>query len=231
MAMAFAEAGADLIIASRKQDACDEAAAAITEATGRKAVGIACHVAHWDDCDRLVERAYETFDSVDVLVNNAGMSPLYGTLPEVTEDLWDKVLGVNLKGPFRLCSLIGTHMHEGRGGSIINISSSAAVAPGHTELPYAAAKAALNAMTIGLVRAFAPNVRSNVIMPGPFLTDISKAWDMESFNKRAVRAIPLGRAGEPSEITGAALYLASDASSYTNGAVIKVDGGVAFSPG
>ncbi|MGH9055674.1 MAG: SDR family NAD(P)-dependent oxidoreductase [Acidimicrobiales bacterium] len=230
MAEGFAEAGADLMIASRKQEACDAAAKEISSETGRRVVGVACHVGHWEECDRLVETAYSTFGRIHVLVNNAGMSPLYPSLPEVSEELWDKVIAVNLKGPFRLSALVGTRMVADGGGSIINVSSGAAVQPGPNELPYAAAKAGLNATTVGLTRAFAPTVRANVIMPGPFLTDISKAWDMESFQERAKHQIPLRRGGEASEIVGAAVYLASDAASYTNGAVIKVDGGAAWSP-
>jgi NAD(P)-dependent dehydrogenase (short-subunit alcohol dehydrogenase family) len=122
-------------------------------------------------------------------------------------------------------------MAAARGGSIINVSSVAAVAPTPIELPYAAAKAGLNALTAGMARAFAPAVRVNTIMPGPFLTDISKAWDMESFEAMAERLIPLGRAGRPEEVVGAALYLASDESSYTNGSVITIDGGLTSSRG
>jgi NAD(P)-dependent dehydrogenase (short-subunit alcohol dehydrogenase family) len=231
MCLAFARHGATVVVASRKEDACVDLAAEITAATGNPALGIGCHVGHWEECDRLVERVHDQFGRVDVLVNNAGMSPLYPSLPEVTEELFDKVLAVNLKGAFRLSSLIGARMATGDGGSIINVSSVAAVQPTPGELPYAAAKAGLNCLTLGLARAFAPRVRVNTIMPGPFLTDISDAWDKEAFAAAAEHAIPLRRAGRPSEIVGAALYLASDASSYTTGAVIKVDGGTAYAPG
>jgi NAD(P)-dependent dehydrogenase (short-subunit alcohol dehydrogenase family) len=230
MAKAFAHAGAKIVVASRKGDACEEAAAEVQKESGQACVGVACHVGRWEDCDRLVDFAYDRFGRVDILVNNAGMSPLYESLTAVSEDLFDKVLAVNLRGPFRLSSLIGTRMKEGDGGSIINVSSVAAVQPTPTELPYALAKAGLNAMTIGMARAFAPKVRVNCIMPGPFMTDISKAWDAEMFAKMVRSSIPLGRGGEPGEIVGAALYFASDASSYTTGAVLKIDGGAAFSP-
>ncbi len=230
MARAFAEAGARVVVASRKADACERVAAELADQSGRECIGIACHVGLWADCDRLVESAYAKFGRVDVLVNNAGMSPIYASLLDVTEELYDKVLNVNLRGAFRLSSLIGTRMAQGAGGSIINVSSTAAVQPTAGVIPYAAAKAGLNAMTVGLSRAFAPKVRVNCIMPGPFLTDISKAWDMEAFEKRARESIPLQRGGRPEEIVGAALYLASDASTFTTGAVIKIDGGSAFSP-
>jgi NAD(P)-dependent dehydrogenase (short-subunit alcohol dehydrogenase family) len=231
MAEAFAEHGADVVIASRKADACEKAAAEISEATGRTAVGVGFHAGKWEDADRLSDLAYDRFGHVDVLVNNAGMSPLYESLSSVSEELFDKVVSVNFKGPFRLSALIGERMVAGgTGGSIINISSVASVQPTPTELVYAGAKAALNAMTVGLAHAYAPTVRANVIMPGPFLTDISKAWDMEAFEKTARTSIPLGRGGQAHEVVGAALYLASDASSYTTGAVIKIDGGAAYSP-
>jgi NAD(P)-dependent dehydrogenase (short-subunit alcohol dehydrogenase family) len=229
MGFAFAEHGATVVVASRKVDACVSTAAEITAATGRKALGLGCHVGRWEDCGRLAEQVYDQFGRVDILVNNAGMSPRYPSLAEVTEELFDKVLAVNLKGPFRLSSLIGTRMTEGTSGAIINISSFTAVQPAPNELPYAAAKAGLNNLTIGMARALAPRVRVNCIMAGPFATDISQAWDAEA--RAAIEdLVPLGRAGRPNEIVGAALYLASEASSFTTGAVLKVDGGAAYSP-
>ena len=230
MVQAFAEHGAEVVIASRKVDACEQAAAEVSESTGREAVGVGFHAGRWEDADRLADLVHDRFGRCDVLVNNAGMSPLYGSLSEVSEELFDKVVGVNFKGPFRLSALLGERMAAGEGGSLIHVSSIAAVQPTPNELVYAGAKAALDAMSIGLSRAYAPKVRSNVIMPGPFLTDISKAWDLDAFNEGAKRTIPLQRGGEPHEVVGAALYLASDASSYTTGSVIKIDGGTAFAP-
>jgi len=230
MVLAFAAHGADVAIASRKVDACEALAAEVRHATGRRALAVGCHVGRWEQCDALVERVEADLGPIGVLVNNAGMSPLYPSLPEVSEDLFDKVLAVNLKGAFRLSALVGTRMAAGEGGSIINVSSIAAVQPTPIELPYAAAKAGLNALTIGLARAFGPKVRVNCLMPGPFLTDISKAWDLPSFEQAAKRTIPLQRGGQAEEIVGAALYLASDASSFTTGAVLKIDGGLAYAP-
>ncbi|MDH4042371.1 MAG: SDR family oxidoreductase [Gammaproteobacteria bacterium] len=228
MARAFADAGASVVVSSRKAGACAEAARTIREDTGARCIGVPCHVADWDDCDALVAAAYGEFGKVDVLVNNAGMSPPYESLVSVSRELFDKVIGVNLAGPFRLSALVGTRMAAGEGGSIINISSTAAAMPTSSEIPYGAAKAGLQNMTTGLAHTFGPGVRCNCIMPGPFLTDISKAWDMAAMNDLFDRMIPLGRAGRADEIVGAALYLASDASSYTNGAIIKIDGGMSF---
>jgi NAD(P)-dependent dehydrogenase (short-subunit alcohol dehydrogenase family) len=197
----------------------------VEQTTGRRALPVACHVGEWGQVELLAERAYDHFGKLDVLVNNAGMSPLYDHVSHVTEALYDKVLDVNLKGPFRLTAMVGTRMVEAGGGSIIMVSSNGAMNPRANIIPYAAAKAGLNAMTVGFAHAFGPKVRVNCIMPGPFLTDISKAWDLEAFNERAKTSIFLQRGGEPHEIVGAALYLASDASSYTTGAVLPVTGG------
>ncbi len=230
MCRAFAQAGATVVISSRKQEGCDRAAEIISKETGAKCLAIACHVGDWDACDALVLQVYEQLDRIDVLVNNAGMSPRYESLPRVSRELWDKVIGVNLAGPFRLSAVVGERMAQGEGGSIINISSTAAVAPTVHEVPYGAAKAGLNNLTQALARAYAPKVRCNCIVPGPFLTDISDAWSEEV--KEAISAmVPLGRAGEPGEIVGAALFLASDASRYANGAMIRVDGGMVYGTG
>jgi len=227
IARAFSSAGADVVVASRKADACAEVAAAL-RASGGNAVGCPCHVGRWGDLDRLVETAYGAFGRVDVLVNCAGVSPVYPSLSGVTEELFDKVVAVNLKGPFRLSALVGERMVAGDGGSIINVSSTGAARPTADIVPYAAAKAGLNAMTVGFADALGPKVRVNAIMPGPFLTTISKAWDREALAVRT-RTFALRRAGLAQEIAGAALYLASDASSFTTGAIITVDGGAQWS--
>ncbi len=230
MVEAFARCGADVVIASRKAPACEMLAQAVTEETGRRALGVACHVGYWDQCDELVDTVYDEFGRCDVLVNNAGMSPLYDSLADVSEALFDKVIEVNLKGPFRLSAAFGARMAAADGGSIINVSSVAAVRPTPNEAAYGAAKSGLNNLTVSFAREYAPNVRVNCIMPGPFMTDISKAWDLDDFNARAENDIPLQRGGEPEEVVGAALYFASDASTYTTGAVLKIDGGTAFAP-
>jgi NAD(P)-dependent dehydrogenase (short-subunit alcohol dehydrogenase family) len=226
MVHAFATAGADVIVASRKQEACDAVAREVRCATGRRALAFSCHVGRWLEVERLTAAAFDEFGHVDVLVNNAGMSPLYPSLADVSEELFDKVLSVNLKGPFRLCALVGSRMAQGDGGSIINVSSVAAIRPTAAELPYAAAKAGLDVLTAGFAQAYGPKVRVNSIMAGPFMTDIAKAWDAEAFAALA-KTSPLGRGGRPGEIVGAAMYLASDASSFTTGTVLRVDGGMA----
>jgi len=229
MVLAFAERGADVVIASRKLAAC-EALATEVRSVGRRAVPVAYHAGSWDDADRLYDTIYNEFGRCDVLVNNAGMSPLYPSVDTITEELYDKVMDVNLKGPFRLSALVGTRMagpdHGGsNGGSIIFVSSIASHRPSPNEIVYGAAKAGVNNLTHSLARTLGPKVRVNCIAPGPFLTDISKAWDLDAFERSARAGFALERGGEPHEIIGTALYLAGDASSYTTGAVIDVDGG------
>lgn len=221
----LAAAGTDVVVASRKLEVCEQAAAEITSATGRRAVAVACHVGHWDDCDRLVDRVYADFGRCDVLVNNAGMSPLYDSLASVPEDLYDKVHAVNAKGPFRLSALIGSRMAEGDGGSIINVTTAGSLRPNADDLPYAMAKAGLNALTLGLAGAWSPKVRANLVLPGAFDTDITKAWAPGS-KARVADMNPMKRIGRPEDMVGVCVFLASDASSYVNGAQILVDGGL-----
>ena len=222
--LAFAHAGADVVVTSRKLDACEEVGAEV-ERIGRRALPVSCNVSHWDELDGLVAAAYDAFGRVDVLVNNAGMSLLYRDLAEVTEAMWDKVVDLNLKGVFRLTALVGPRMVLDGGGSVINVSSTGSIRPNAAILPYAAAKAGVNSLTAGFAQALGPDVRVNCIMAGPFLTDVSRVWDMEAFEAGAQR-FALRRGGHPHEVVGAALYFASDASSFTTGAVLRVDGGI-----
>ena len=229
MVRAFAARGAHVIIASRKIENCEALAAEVTAAHGVDALPVGCNVTRWEECEHLVETAYERFGRVDVLVNNAGASPIEPRPENVTEALFDKVIGLNFKGPFRLSANVGARMAAGDGGSIINVSSVASLRPGADVIPYAGAKAALNAMTEGFAKAYGPKVRVNCIIAGPFLTDISKAWDLDLFDKHVASGMALRRAGQPDEIVGAALYFATDASSFTTGSVLRVDGGTAIS--
>jgi NAD(P)-dependent dehydrogenase (short-subunit alcohol dehydrogenase family) len=224
MVLAFADHGADVVIASRKIENCESVAEEV-RSRGQRALALAYHAASWEGADELAAATYAEFGRIDVLVNNAGMSPLYPSVDAITEDLYEKVMGVNLKGPFRLSAIVGTRMMNDGGGSIIFVSSVASQRPSPAELVYGAAKAGVNNLTRGLAMTFGPTVRVNCIVPGPFLTDISKAWDLEDFGKRAKVGFALGRGGEPHEIVGAALYFASDASSYTTGTTLNIDGG------
>lgn len=225
VAEAFAAAGADVVVASRKVESCEAAANEIAAGTGRRVVPVGCHVGDWADCDRLVETVYDEFGRCDVLVNNAGMSPLYGDLTDVTQELYDKVHAVNARGPFRLAVQFASRMADGDGGSIINVSTAGSLRPTANELPYAMAKAGLNALTLGLAGTYAPKVRANLVLPGAFDTDIAKAWP-DGMKDAAAAMNPMGRIGVPDDMVGVCLFLASDASAYVNGAQLLVDGGL-----
>ncbi|RBM21986.1 short-chain dehydrogenase [Prauserella sp. PE36] len=218
--LGYAAAGADVVIASRKQEACESVAREV-EALGRTALPVACHVGRWAELDTLVERAYDRFGRVDVLVNNAGLSPTAPSSAATSEELFDKVVAVNVKGPFRLSAIVAERMAAGEGGSVIGISSTGALRPSPRFAPYAGSKAALNAISVALAQEFAPKVRFNVISPGGFYTDISKKWATPGED---VPNVLLRRFGHPEEIVTAALYYASDASCYTTGSLLRVDG-------
>lgn len=220
----LAARGADIVVASRKLATCQVLAETLIADYGVRALAVACDVGRWDECDRLIDTVNDAWGGMDVLVNNAGMSPLYDDVTEVSEALFDKVVAVNFKGPFRLAARCGRDMVERGQGTIVNISSVGAVRPTPDVVPYAAAKAALNSITESLAYAFAPTVRVNGVMPGRFRTDIAKHWTPDVI-AAAERSLALRRIGEPDEIVGAVLYLASAASSYTTGTVVRVDGG------
>ena len=224
VAHGFAAAGADVVIASRKLDACERVAAEIADATGRETMAVACHVGRWDDCDGLVHAVHARFGRCDVLVNDAGMSPLYDSLTSITADYYDKVHAVNARGPFRLATMFGARMAEGDGGSIINITTAGSLRPGDFDLPYAMAKAGLNALTLALAGAWAPAVRANLVLPGAVDTDITLAWTPE-MKEQAGASNPMGRIGRPEDYVGVCTCLASDAAAYVNGAQVLVDGG------
>jgi NAD(P)-dependent dehydrogenase (short-subunit alcohol dehydrogenase family) len=222
MSMAFAAAGANVVVTSRKLEACEDVARTV-RAMGCRALAIACHVGKWSDIDSLIERAYGEFGRIEVLINNAGMSPHAPSSAEMSEALFDKILDVNFKGPFRLTALIAARMAEHGGGSIINISSIAALRPNPRTAAYAAAKAALNACSTAVALEYGSrNVRVNVISPGAFATDVASSWtDFDEVRKRAA----MQRVADPREIVTAALYFASTYSSFTTGANLKIDGG------
>src|SRR5258707_1190788 len=223
MIKAFADHGAIVVITSRKVDACDKVADEV-RAMGRRAATYACNVANWQALEGLADAAYAACGKVDILVNNAGSSPLAPSSLDTPEQLFDRIVSLNFKGPFRLMSLVGSRMAAGDGGSIINISSAGALRPRPQIAPYAGAKAALNAVTEAFAFEYGPKVRVNTISPGRFLTDVSKAWP-EEHKKNATAA--LKRSGRPEEIVTAALYLASSNSSFTTGSLVRVDGGIA----
>jgi NAD(P)-dependent dehydrogenase (short-subunit alcohol dehydrogenase family) len=224
MALGFAEAGADVVVASRNLQSCQAVADEI-RATGRRALPLRCHVGDWDQCAALVDATMAELGRIDVLVNNAGIAPVPPSLIEVTADLFDKTIAVNLKGPLRLTALVAEHMSAG--GSIINISSKAALHPTPFTVVYAAAKAGLNALTKASAQEFGPRgVRVNAIVCGTFHTDsLHASMPTEELQTQMASNVSLGRIASADEIVGTALYLASDASSYLTGELIVLDGG------
>jgi len=224
MALGFAEAGADVVVSSRKVDACEVVAEEV-RALGRRAAAVACHVGRWDDCDALVTRTMAEFGRIDVLVNNAGIAPSPPSLSGVTEELFDKTMAVNLKGPLRLTALAAAHM--GAGSTVINISSKASTHPSPFTVVYAAAKAGLNTLTRAAAQELAPRgIRVNCIVCGTFHTDsFHVSTPTPELREALAQRIALGRIADAREIVGTALYLATDASSYLTGQLIALDGG------
>ena len=227
MSLAFAGRGARVVIASRKIEACEALAGEIRNAGG-DAMALACHVGEWDALEGVVDAVVSHYGRIDVLINNAGMSPVAPSLLETSEVLFDKIVAINLKGPLRLTALAAARMADSGGGAVINISSLASLRPSPVTTVYSAAKAGLNALTAASAQEFAPaGVRVNCIVCGTFETDAAAAMiGNPDILPHIVEPVALKRIGEPAEVVGAALYFASDASSYTTGACLTVDGGV-----
>jgi NAD(P)-dependent dehydrogenase (short-subunit alcohol dehydrogenase family) len=224
MVLGFAEAGADVVVASRKLEPCEEVAAEV-RALGRRALAVSCHVGDWEQCGALIEATVAEFGRIDVLVNNAGIAPVPPSLLDVTPDLFDKTIAVNLKGPLRLTALAAEHMPPG--GAVINVSSKASLHPSPFTVVYAAAKAGLNALTRATAEEYGPRgIRVNAIVCGTFHTDsLHASLPTDDAQAQMAAGIALGRIARADEIVGTALYLASDASSYLTGELILLDGG------
>ena len=220
IASALHAQGAEVVLTGRRRDALEALAATL----GERAHVIVSDLSTAEGAEALVKEAEAAMGQVDILVNNAGSSPLAPSSLETSEQLFDRIVSLNFKAPFRLMSLVGSRMAQGDGGSIINISSAGALRPRPQIAPYAGAKAALNAITEAFAFEYGPMVRVNTISPGRFLTDVSKAWP-EAHKANPTAA--LKRSGQPEEIVTAALYLASSKSSFTAGSLVRVDGGIA----
>lgn len=227
MALEFARRGARLVIASRKIKEC-EAVAREIKGLGAEAMPVACHVGDWDNLETVIDQVVAHFGRIDVLINNAGMSPIAPSLLETSEMLFDKVIDVNLKGPTRLTALVASKMAESDGGAIINISSLASLKPSPLTTVYSAAKAGLNTLTVASAQEYAAvGVRVNCIICGTFNTDAAAGMLAdETIKQHIIEPVALKRVGQPEEVVGAAIYFASDASSYTTGTSITIDGGV-----
>ena len=227
MALGFARAGADVAIASRKLAAC-EAVAKEVEALGRKALAHSIHADRTDELDALLEATWNRFGRLDVVVNNAATNPAAGPLVDSTAALFDKVYGVNVKGPLHLAARAAKRMAEAGGGVVINVITQGAFKPGLGLGLYCSSKAALYALTKVMAQEWAPwNVRVNALAPGPFMTDMMKgAASIPGYLEMVRRSTVMKRIAEPEELVGAALFLASDASSYMTGQALVIDGGI-----
>ncbi|MBI2847582.1 MAG: SDR family oxidoreductase [Chloroflexi bacterium] len=225
IAHAFADAGADVAVTSRKLPELEEVAKEI-QGKGRKALAIAAHIARLEDSKSLVESTMNEFGKIDILVNNAGTNPYYGPLMDAEEWAWDATMNVNLKGPFLLSQLVARIMKEKGGGAIINISSTAGLRAGALHI-YGAAKAGLVMLTQNMAKEWGQyNIRVNAIAPGLIKTRISESlWKTPEAEGRAKQNTALGRLGEPDDIADVALFLASDASRFVTGETITADGG------
>lgn len=229
IALAYARAGAAVVLASRKQADLDAVAAeiaALGEGTG-EALAVACHTGRTEEVEALVAAAAERFGGVDVLVNNAATNPHFGPILDAEESHWDKTFDVNVKGYVRMIQACAPRMRERGGGAVVNVASIAGLAPWPGLGVYSVTKAAVIQLTRALaVELAADGIRVNALAPGFVKTKFSEAiWGDEQNARRVTRSIPQRRIAEPEEVTGAALYLASDASSFTTGSVLVVDGG------
>lgn len=225
IARGLSRAGATVAVASRKLDTCNAVVAELT-AAGGSASAHAFDAGSWADCDRLYAEVTARWGGAQILINNAGKSPVAPSSVETSEELFDKIIAINLRSTFRLSALFGAQMYAQGGGAIVNISSSGSLKPDPSFAPYAAAKCGVNLLTETFAQEFGPKVRVNTVMPGPFHTDATRAWSRsDGFTQQAARILPMARAGNPPEIVGAVLYMVSDLASFTTGACLAVDGG------
>lgn len=225
----FADAGAKVVVSSRKQELCDQVAAELTARTGAEVLPLACHVGEWDAIAEFIDKVAAHFGRIDVLVNNAGINPSSDSLMDTDLGLWRKVFAVNLEGPLRMSTCAAPIMRDGGGGSIVNISTVGAYSGGPGVGAYGASKAALLNMTRTMSKEFAPwNIRVNSICPGPIKSELTEGAERMApgFYDRAASATSLKRVAETAEIIGPVLYLASDLSSFVTGEDHSVSGGM-----
>ncbi len=230
MAQGLAAAGASVVVSSRKPDLCAAVAEEISTSTGREVLGLACHVGEWDAIPGFVDAVVERFGRIDVLINNAGITPAREGPAEIGLDIWRKIFSVNLEGPLRMAQCVAPLMRDQGGGSIVNVASMAGYSGGPLICAYGASKAALINLTKSQAQEWASwNVRVNVLSPGPFLSEMVEGAER---NAPGFKDVIAGRTlqrriADPSEIVGPVIYLASDASSFVTGDDISVSGGMA----
>jgi NAD(P)-dependent dehydrogenase (short-subunit alcohol dehydrogenase family) len=229
MAFGLAQAGAAVVVSSRKQDLCDDVAKEIAAETGAETFGRACHVGQWDAVPAFVDAVVERFGRIDVLVNNAGINPARVTVSEMALEFWRKVFSVNLEGPLRMSQCVAPVMRDHGGGSIVNIGTMAAYSGGPAICAYGASKAALLNLTKSMAQEWAAwKVRVNLCSPGPFMSEMMEGAERNApgFYELVGGGTFMKRIADPPEIVGPVLYLASDASSFVTGDDISVSGGM-----
>jgi len=225
IAVGLAKSGVDVALASRKLPDLEEVAKEI-EAKGRKSLAVAAHVGRLEEINNLVSKVNDEFGKIDILVNNAGTNPAMDPLIDVEERAWDAIMNLNLKGLFFLSQAVARIMRDQGGGKIINIASTAGITPDILPI-YSISKAGVIMATKVMAKQWAQyNIRVNAIAPGLIKTRFSEAlWDNQDILQGAMLGTPMQRIGEPDEMVGAVVYLASDASSYVTGQVLAIDGG------
>jgi NAD(P)-dependent dehydrogenase (short-subunit alcohol dehydrogenase family) len=226
IAKGLAEQGAQVVISSRNQEACDEVATSFNE-EGLKAIGIACHIGKEDQRKNLVDKTIAAFGRIDILVNNAAINPVYGPIEEVSPEIFDKIMDVNVKAPWSLSNLVLPYFQANKNGSIINIASVEALTPGLGLGIYSTSKAAILMLTKNQAKEWGKfGVKANAICPGLIKTKFSAAlWQNEKILSKVEKALPSSRMGMPEEMVGLACLLASDAGNYMTGGVYTADGG------
>jgi len=227
IALRFALAGATVVIGSRSLENVQAVADEIDQ-LGGLAMPVQAHVGRPEDVDKLVQHAIDACGRLDILVNNAATNPHFGPLLDADERQWDKILDTNLKGAFRMCKAVVPHMASSGGGKIINMASIAGLRASPGMGVYSISKAGILMLTQVLAQELGPtNIQVNAIAPGVIRTRFSQVlWQMPQFAQPILDSLPLGRFGEPEDVAGLALYLASPASDYVTGSVLVVDGGL-----
>ena len=223
---ALASAGASVTVSARQADGARQAADEIASKTGRKTLGIAADVSNADQVEGMVARVIETFGRIDILVNNAGIN-IRNPIEQLSEADWDTVIDINLKGPWLCCRAVAAPMKRQKWGRVINVSSMLGEISMPGRSPYASSKGGLTLLTKTLALEWARDgINVNALCPGPFATEINTPL----LNDPAARAqmeanVPLARWGDPAELGPAAVFLASEASSFMTGATLFIDGG------
>lgn len=226
IAKIYGAAGATVVVSSRKKEAVEVVANAIVK-NGGKAMAVACHMGNMQDIDHLVKETLSVFGSVDIVVNNAATNPVFGPVVDTDETAFNKIMNVNVKGPFELSKKFYAVMKEKKSGSIINISSIGGLRPEPGLGIYSMSKAALISLTKVMAKEWGgDNIRANVICPGLIKTKFSEAlWNDDKIMHTMMKMLPIKRVGTPEEIAALALYLAADESAYCTGSVFTADGG------